>query len=60
MVSSFYRKFGVSMTIKVNLDPSLLLRMTHWVRLVILRTEVACPEPAEGKNLGFGFEIWNR
>ena len=42
------------MGIRVNLDPSLTLRMTNWMRLVILRTEVACPELAEGKNLGFG------
>jgi hypothetical protein len=34
-------------------DPSLTLRMTNWVCLVILRTEVVCPELAEGKNLDF-------
>jgi len=34
------------MGIRVNLDPSLLLRMTNWMRLVILRTEGT-------KNLGF-------
>jgi hypothetical protein len=40
----------VSMTIKLNLDPSLALRMTKWVSLVILRTEGT-------KNLGFEFLI---
>jgi hypothetical protein len=40
------RELCVSIVIKVNLDPSLSLRMTNWYYLVILRTEGT-------KNLGF-------